>query len=178
METRPWTTEELEYELWLVLDYFSAATKKPVSPILLALLPSEDRMPKAWPSDFRLKDMLAKYHRENPPSVVGSDRYPNHRRQRRFSYSAAYLLEGILPISEGRGGSGGSSSQPEGVYSDNFRNGGRRCAPPSSTGTFEVDEIQELRALLLSVPSTRQRLRVVLETFHRWRLYQECNEFA
>jgi hypothetical protein len=178
VESRPWTTEELEYELWLVLDYFSAATKKPVSPILLALLPSEDRMPKAWPSDFRLKDMLEKCHRETPPSVFGSDRYPDHRRQRRFSYSAAYLLEGILPISEGRSGSGGSSSQPEGVYSDNFRNGGRRSAPPSSTGTFEVDEIQELRALLLSVPSTRQRLRVVLETFHRWRLYQECNEFA
>ena len=43
--------ERLEFELWLVLDYFSAATKKPVSPILLALLPSEDQMPKAWPSN-------------------------------------------------------------------------------------------------------------------------------
>jgi hypothetical protein len=183
--SRPWTTDELEYELWLVLDYFSATTNRPISPVLLALLPDEDQMPKAWPSSFRLKDILKEqqHHGDNAPSVArknsssNSSVYPNHKRQRRFSYSAAYLLEGILPISEGTS----SSNHNEGVYSDNFRNGGRRCAPSSSsdkTGTFEVDEIQEFRALLMSIPSTRQRMRVVLETFHRWRLYQECDEFA
>lgn len=176
---RPWTTDKLEYELWLVLDYFSAATKKPVSPVLLALLPKEDHMPKAWPSSFRLKDMLEEYHRKNPMAVSSysssNNEYPNERRQRRFSFSAAHLLESVLPINEG------SSNQQEGIYSDNFRNGGRHCAPESSdknTATFGVEEIQEFRALLLSIPSTRQRLRVVLETFHRWRLYQECDEFA
>ncbi len=177
--SRPWTTDELEYELWLVLDYFSEATNKPVSPILLALLPDEDQMPKPWPSEFRLKDMLKDHYGKNPKRVSDSSTntvYPNHRRQRRFSFSAAHLLESVLPISEGSS----SSNHPERIYSDNFRNGGRRCAPQSSDkiGTFEVDEIQELRALLLSIPSTRQRLRVVLETFHRWRLYQECDEFA
>jgi len=182
--SRPWTTDELEYELWLVLDYFSATTNRPISPVLLALLPGEDQMPQAWPSSFRLNDMLKEqqHHRDNVPSDASknsssSSVYPNHKRQRRFSYSAAYLLEGILPISEGTS----SSNHNEGVYSDNFRNGGRRCALSSSsdkTGTFEVDEIQEFRALLMSVPSTRQRMRVVLETFHRWRLYQECDEFA
>ena len=177
--SRAWTTDELEYELWLVLDYFSAATKKPVSPVLLALMPSEEQMPKAWPSGFRLKDMLEEHRCKNPQAVsscISSNNivYPNQRRQRRFSFSAAHLLESVLPISEG------SSNHQEGIYSDNFRNGGRRCAPKSdkNTGTFEVEEIQELRALLLSIPSTRQRLRVVLETFHRWRLYQECDEFA
>mmetsp|Transcript_5577 Transcript_5577/g.11541 ORF Transcript_5577/g.11541 Transcript_5577/m.11541 type:complete len:650 (-) Transcript_5577:127-2076(-) len=179
LSSRPWTTDELEYELWLVLDYFSAATKKPISPILLALLPSEDQMPKAWPSNFRLKDMLEEHRRKNPQTMSRSSSdtmYPNQRRQRRFSFSAAHLLESVLPISEGSS----SSNHAEGIYSDNFRNGGRRCAPQSSdkTGTFGVDEIQELRSLLLSIPSTRQRLRVVLETFHRWRLYQESDEFA
>jgi len=176
--SRAWTTDELEYELWLMLDDFSKATNKRLSPILLSLLPSDDRMPKAWPSDFRLKDMIQQHQRKNPQSGSSSSHsnsYPNQRRQRRFSYSAAHLLESVLPISEG------SSTNPqEGIYSDNFRNGGRRCAPESdkNTGAFEVDEIQELRALLLSIPSTRQRMRVVLETFHRWRLYQECDEFA
>jgi len=161
--SRPWTTDELEYELWLVLDNFSSSTNKPLSPILLALLPSEDRMPKSWPKGFRLKTMLEEHLRKsNLPSIVASTSvYPNHRRQRRFSYSAAHLLESILPIGEG----GGSNT----------------FAPESTkehTGTFEVDEVQDYRALLLSVPSTRQRLRVVLETFHKWRLYQECDEFA
>jgi hypothetical protein len=170
---RPWTTEELEYELWLVLDHFSAVTNKALSPDLLALMPSEDAMTKAWPSNFRLKDVFEEYQKDNSQQVAGSSSssssrlYPNHRRQRRLSYSAAYLLEAILPIREG------------GADSDNFR--GSRCVPSSSesnTGAFEVDEIQELRALLLAVPSTRQRLRAVLEHFHRWRLYQECDEFA
>jgi len=169
---RPWTTEELEYELWLVLDYFSAVTNKALSPDLLALMPSEDAMTKAWPSNFRLHEMFEEYQKDKSQQVAGSSSstsrlYPNHRRQRRLSYSAAYLLEAILPIREG------------GAGSDNFR--GSRLATASSesnTGAFEVDEIQELRALLLAVPSTRQRLRAVLEYFHRWRLYQECDEFA
>jgi len=146
--SRSWTTEELEYELWLVLDYFSEATQKPIAPILLALLPSEDHIPKPWPSGFRLKKMLVESDRS---SASSSGIYPNHRRQRRFSYSAAYLLESVLPLREGREG---------------------------KTGSFDAGEIQEFRALLLSIPSTRQRLRVVLETFHRWRLYQEWDEFA
>lgn len=175
--SRPWTTEELEYELWLVLDYFSSVTNKPLSPILLALLPSEGQMPKAWPPGFRLKELVEKeqqlLHKDDTTSSASGFEYPHQRRQRRLSYSAAYLLEAIVPI--------GSGSDTGGRYSDNFRSGGRRCAPEStgkSTGTFEVDEVQELRARLLSVPSTRQRLRVVLEEFHRWRLYRECDEFA
>ena len=174
--SRPWTTDELEYELWLMLDDFSATTNKPLSPILLALLPNEDQMPKPWPSDFRLKKMLEDQQRKDPKSdSTANSLYPNQRRQRRFSYSAAHLLESVLPITEES-----TSNAQEGTFSDNFRNGGRRCAPDTdkNTGTFEVDEIQELRALLLSVPSTRQRMRVVLENFHRWRLYQECDEFA
>lgn len=171
--SRPWTTDELEYELWLMLDDFSTTTNKPLSPILLSLLPDEDQMPKAWPSDFRLKEMLE--NQQKTDSVSNKSLYPNQRRQRRFSYSAAHLLESVLPITEES-----SSNAQEGTFSDNFRNGGRRCAPDAdkNTGTFEVDEIQELRALLLSIPSTRQRMRVVLENFHRWRLYQECDEFA
>ncbi len=174
--SRPWTTDELEYELWLMLDDFSVTTNKPLSPILLALLPNEDQMPKSWPSDFRLKKMLQDQQRKDPQKdSTANSLYPNQRRQRRFSYSAAHLLESVLPITEGS-----CSNAQEGTFSDNFRNGGRRCAPDAdkNTGTFEVDEIQELRALLLSVPSTRQRMRVVLENFHRWRLYQECDEFA
>ena len=149
-----WTTDEFEYELWLVLDDFLVATKKQISPILLALLPDENFMPKPWPSGFRLHKLLEK-QRQSGKNLNNHSVYPHHRRQRRFSYSAAHLLEGILPIDE-------NSSDGNG----------------NTYTTFETDEIQKLRALLLSVPSTRQRLRVVLETFHRWRLYQECNEFA
>merc|ERR1712025_1169745 len=114
-------------------------------------MPSEDAMTKAWPSDFRLKDALEEYHKDHPDSI--SKLYPNHRRQRRLSYSAAYLLEAILPIGDGS------------AESDNFR--GSRSAPVFSssesdnTGTFETDESQELRARLLAVPSTKQRLKLV-----------------
>jgi len=183
--TSSWTTNELEYELWLVLDYFATATKKQLSPVLLQLLPRGDNnpFPKAWPSDFSLKALSdeKKHDAEGDVGVgvgVGVDAeknpnqltpvsnannnnnntplYPNRRRQRRLSYSAAYLLESILPI------------------------GGNNASVRSSCAASKIDEIeiQELRALLLSIPSTRQRLRVVLEKFHQWRLYQECDEFA
>lgn len=156
-----WTTDELEYELWLVIDYFSTTTNKEISPVLLGLLPQDDRLPKPWPADFALKKAFEEKCGvdKNHHAIVES--YPNRRRQRRISYSAAYLLEAILPI-----GNNGS---------DNFRGSVRSSCAKS--GVEEV-EIQEFRALLLSVPSTRQRLRVVLEKFHQWRFYQECDEFA
>jgi len=122
-----------------------------------------------------------------------------------LSYSAAYLLESVLPIGNNNNNnnhnsntitttnqsssSSTSSAIDDGRYSDNFRNGGRRVRDSTNNnnnnngddeyiGYFEVDEIQQLRALLLSIPSTRQRMRVVLEKFHQWRLHQERDEFA
>mmetsp|Transcript_27468 Transcript_27468/g.75080 ORF Transcript_27468/g.75080 Transcript_27468/m.75080 type:complete len:656 (-) Transcript_27468:329-2296(-) len=156
-----WTTDELEYQLWLVIDYFSTITNKEISPVLMGLLPRDDQLPKSWPADFSLKKAFDEKYGGEKNQYSISKSYPKRRRQRRLSYSAAYLLEAILPI-----GTNGN---------DNFRGSVR-----SSCATAGVDEveIQELRALLLSVPSTRQRLRVVLEKFHQWRFYQECNEFA
>ena len=142
--------------------------------------------------------------------------YPNHRRQRRFSYSVAYLLESILPIGITTTTSTSTSTSTgnlnEGRYSDNFRNGGRRYSSStnnknndnkattktssSSTSSttkgnnngngngngnidhdsysdylMDINEIQQFRSILLSIPSTRQRLRFVLETFYQWRFY-------
>ena len=186
--TALWTTDELEFELWKIVDEFLTVTNKTntVSPLLLELRTKEK----------------------------GYSNYPNHRRQRRFSYSVAYLLESILPIgitttststSTGNTGSAASSNNKsnlnEGRYSDNFRNGGRRYSSSSnnkattkisssSTSTtkgnndgnnidhdsysdylMDINEIQQFRSILLSIPSTRQRLRFVLETFYQWRFY-------
>lgn len=90
-------TDELEYQLWLALNHFLVTTKKPVSPILLGLLPpkgsAHDSRP--WPDDFVLDGIAASIGDADIDHdfVPVSPDYPAHRRQRRLSFSAAYLLE-------------------------------------------------------------------------------------
>ena len=84
--------EELERELWVALDGFLKTTRKPLSPILLGLLPVDQK----WPKGFLL-ERIAKFVREQTKYdhkyVRVSPEYPALRRQKRLSYSAAALLE-------------------------------------------------------------------------------------
>lgn len=84
--------EELERELWVALDGYLKSTRKPVSPILLGLLPDNQK----WPKGFLL-ERIAKFVREQTKYdhkyVQVSPEYPALRRQKRLSYSAAALLE-------------------------------------------------------------------------------------
>jgi Lon protease-like protein len=137
------TLEELEHQLWLAMNHFLVTTKLPVSPILLSLLPPETEE-QVWPKDFLLDKIavnLDSMERFQHDFVVVSPDYPAYRRQRRLSFSAAYLLEDYYETKHGHGKQG-----------------------------------QSLKALLLSIPSTRQRLRVVLERFLQWQ-QQAWGEF-
>jgi hypothetical protein len=148
------TTDELEYQLWLAVNHFLIVTKKPVSPILLSLLPPQGRYHNNsdddnggtihnnntyWPDSFCLHKIASSIEEQTDRShdyVPVSTMYPSHRRQKRLSFSAAYLLE------------------------------------------KDSEAAQSLRATLLSIPSTKIRLRVVVEKFHQWQTQQEWGEFA
>ena len=83
---------QLERELWVAIDGYLKSTRKPVSPILLGLLPGGQK----WPKGFLL-ERIAKFVREQTKYdhkyVQVSPQYPANRRQKRLSYSAAALLE-------------------------------------------------------------------------------------
>ena len=119
--------------------------------MFLFLIQSENKKPMYTTRRGRPQKAVKKMLEEADQSSASSSIYPNYKRQRRVSYSAAYLLESVLPLREGSEG---------------------------NAGGLDKEAIQEFRAQLLSIPSTRQRMRVVLEAFHRWRLYQEWDEFA
>lgn len=153
------TVDELEQQLWIAINDFYVTKQKLISPLLLSLLPpSSSSFPNEWPEDFVLhkiaegiQSQRAKRKRKNggvdnkefiditdisSKVRIGSIHeyqplhadYPSYRRQRRLSYTAAYLLE---------------------------------------TGD-EPEKTQRFRALLLSIPSTGQRLKLVLERFYQW----------
>ena len=146
------TNNELEYELWLLINKFLVQTRSPVSPILLGLIPPNITK---WPFNFNLNKIgsrLTKWETmvrtrtqkkttttTNQPTVGAANgknntvtttssnhpkqqpkqpkpgvsfskpiktsndyvaipmEYPDHRRQRRLSYSAGVLLEELLP---------------------------------------------------------------------------------
>ena len=131
------TSDELEYELWLAINDFLVMTKTPVSPILLGLLPPEDTFQTPWPSTFLLssinKDLANLKGKVEHDFVPVSPLYPSYRRQRRLSYSAAYLLENTV-LDDG------------------------------------------IRQILLEAPTTKGRLRLVLERFDLL-LSQRLGEF-
>jgi Lon protease-like protein len=91
------TIDELEYELWLAINDFLISSRTPVSPVLLGLVPSRG---VKWPAQFKLKT-ISKGFVNGFPELKGVQHdfvelppsYPSYRRQRRLSYSAAYLLE-------------------------------------------------------------------------------------
>jgi Lon protease-like protein len=90
------TTDQLEYELWLAINDFLITSRTPVSPVLLGLVPPRVK----WPAQFVLKT-ISKGFVNGFPELKGVEHdfvelpssYPSYRRQRRLSYSAAYLLE-------------------------------------------------------------------------------------
>ena len=142
------TTDQLEYELWLAINDFLITTRTPVSPVLLGLVPGRIK----WPAQFALKTISQGFINGFPELkgihhdfVELPSSYPSYRRQRRLSYSAAYLLEAQTTepsertTTTGVGGGGGGGDGTGGT-------GG-------------------LRQTLLETPSTQGRLRLVLEQF-------------
>lgn len=85
--------DELEYRIWLALDDFLSSTKRPVSPILLGLIPQH----VIWPTTFQLQSILKSIQQTNleHKCVVLPSSYPALRRQKRLSYSVAALMESI-----------------------------------------------------------------------------------
>jgi hypothetical protein len=138
--------DTLERDLWLAMNYFLVTTKWPVSPILLSLLPplQQHGEEQKWPQDFilyKIANELAQLETMEHDFVVVSSDYPAYRRQRRLSFSAAFLLEEYYQTKLGN-----------------------------------VEAGQSLKRLLLRIPSTKQRLRVVLERFLQWQ-HQHWGEF-
>jgi Lon protease-like protein len=147
------SVDELEKHVWIVLNHFLITTKQPVSPVLLSLLPptmtkqqqqqqqqqqhdGTEKSNEKWPTNFYLDKIahdLGNLNTVDHDFVPVSANYPSYRRQRRLSFSAAYVLE-------------------------------------------EYYQDTEWKTLLLSIPSTKQRLRVVLEKFLQWQ-QQQWGEF-
>jgi len=139
---------ELEYQLWLAMNRYSLATKIPISPIVLGLLPRRPlridsdgttRLEEDWPEDFQIYNIVRDLEaaRADGTAVPGGaprkhdfarvhPNYPTHRRQKRLSYSALSLLE---------------------------KSGGI---------------VKQLRCQFLATPSTRQRMRLILEKLDQW----------
>jgi hypothetical protein len=141
--------EMLERDLWLAMNYFLVTTKWPVSPILLSLLPPLQPQDEMWPDGFvlyKIANDLTQLETMDHDFVAVSSDYPSYRRQRRLSFSAAYLLEDYYQHS-------------------NNKKWANTHAKPSLQ-----------KKLLLSIPSTKQRLRVVLERFLQWQ-HQHWGEF-
>jgi len=92
--------EELEARVWLAIDEFLKRTKKPVSPILLGLIPRSF----VWPKTFVLERIADALESETKISgyVRVSPDYPAERRRKRLSYSAAALLEDTYTVTEFR----------------------------------------------------------------------------
>jgi hypothetical protein len=158
------STNQLEYELWVAIQQYLIVSRKPVSPTLLTLLPPSNLLldnenksessstTTSWPEDFVLHKIASSLRSDNTTRsrtvggvttisehtyVTLSEQYPASRRQRRLSFSAAYLLE---------------------------------------TGD-EPEKAQQSRAELLAIPSTHQRLKVVLERFYQWRANHDLGQF-
>ena len=158
------STNLLEYELWIAIQQYLIVARKPISPALLTLLPpskfvvdednnsDQGETTTLWPDDFVLHKIAHSLRSDNTTRTctIGgvttisehtyvplSEQYPASRRQRRLSFSAAYLLE---------------------------------------TGD-EPEKAQQSRAELLSIPSTHQRLKVVLERFYQWQATHDLGQF-
>ena len=84
--------DKLEYKVWIEINDYLTATKTPVSPVLLGLLPPEVE----WPSNFHLQKVangIANRTDLKHNFVPVSPLLPSHRRLRRLSYSATTLFE-------------------------------------------------------------------------------------
>jgi Lon protease-like protein len=95
------TTEELEIQLWLAINQFLKTTRTPVSPVILGLLPHR----REWPGTFvleRIGSAIGDQTQLEHKYIRTSEHYPAGRRQKRFSYCAAALLEHIDSVSDFR----------------------------------------------------------------------------
>ncbi|GKY95730.1 hypothetical protein MPSEU_000533800 [Mayamaea pseudoterrestris] len=94
------SNEELEIQLWLAINQFLKTTRTPVSPVILGLLPHVE-----WPGTFvleRIGSAIGDQTQLEHKYIRTSEQYPAGRRQKRFSYCAAALLEQVDSVSNFR----------------------------------------------------------------------------
>lgn len=98
------STNELEIQLWIVIDLFLQRTPKPLSVSLLSLLPKIDNGGKEikWPKTFFLLTLINNLNEKDKKEIIdlSAHNYPSYRRQKRFSYSVGLLLENVNELTD------------------------------------------------------------------------------
>lgn len=155
------TTDQLEYELWLAINNFLIQTRTPVSPVLLGLLPAHLDI---WPSSIPKVPVFAgmaersssSYYRNNTAATAEVD-IP----------SKPFALKQIVTELAAIDTVDHDFVQVSPDYPAHRR---QRRLSYSAAHLLEAnsDVANELRPKLLALPTTRQRLRMVLEKFDQW----------
>eukprot|EP00980_Cylindrotheca_fusiformis_P020470 scaffold7520_cov114-Cylindrotheca_fusiformis.AAC.2 len=175
------TVDELEYELWLALNRFLLATKTPVSPVLLGLLPHRRRRKSSssasnnnhnstrttttttnnmdmnqeeeedWPNDFSIYPIVQEFEKAsslNGNTTTTTTTTNNNNHKKNHSYTHDFVRVSINYPAYRR----------------------QRRLSYSALHLLETtsDVANSLRPILLQTPSTKQRLRFVLQQFDQW----------
>lgn len=150
------SADELEYELWLAINNFLIQSRTPVSPVLLGLLPLHlDIWPDTVPVMAKATAMTFQGGGQN--STMDSN----------TSSSKPFALKQIVADLAALDSMDHDFVQVSGDYPPHRR---QRRLSYSAAHLLEsnADVANELRPKLLAIPSTRQRLRMVLEKFDLW----------
>ena len=147
------TTDELEYELWLAMNNFLIQTRTPVSPILLGLLPAHLDI---WPTSSSAGDSDANHYQNGTECdlLLPSNKKP-------------FALKQIVAELASMDSLDHDFVQVSPDYPVHRR---QRRLSYSAAHLLEAnsDVANEIRPKLLAIPTTRQRLRMVLEKFDQW----------
>ncbi len=153
------SADELEYELWLAINNFLIQTRTPVSPVLLGLLPVHmDIWPTSVPSIPTPTTPLLASSSSSSNNATELD--PN-------TPSKPFALKQIVSDLASLDSVEHDFVQVSPDYPPHRR---QRRLSYSAAHLLEAnsDVANELRPKLLAIPSTRQRLRMVLEKFDMW----------
>jgi len=150
------SSDELEYQLWLAINNFLIQTRTPVSPVLLGLLPVHLDI---WPTSIPSIPL--------PISASGSSRSNNSTEIDWNIPSKPFALKQIVSDLASLDSVEHDFVQVSPDYPPHRR---QRRLSYSAAHLLESnsDIANELRPKLLAIPSTRQRLRMVLEKFDLW----------
>jgi Lon protease-like protein len=160
------TTDELEYELWLAMNNFLIQTRTPVSPILLGLLPVHLDI---WPSSFTPSSTTATSALSEGDSNTHNHHHHNGTECDLLppSNKKPFALKQIVAELASMNSFDHDFVQVSPDYPVHRR---QRRLSYSAAHLLEAnsDVANELRPKLLAIPTTRQRLRMVLEKFDQW----------
>lgn len=152
------SADELEYELWLAINNFLIQTRTPVSPVLLGLLPIHlDIWPNSIPS-IPMSTTTWMASRNNKNSTELDINTP----------SQPFALKQIVSDLASLDAVDHDFVQVSPEYPPHRRQ--RRLSYSAAHLLESNSDVanNELRPKLLAMPSTRQRLRMVLEKFDMW----------